>query len=291
MSQPGGGRLRVRLVVDSDRTGVFSFEEWMSKVARAIDQLADEVRELHEQAADIRSELAALKTMNDTGEQRLRSILHGSDDLQGRMNDLDQRLDSVLAQLNNQFGASSQTEQGMRHHEYAAEFTSLVEQKAVAIARDICATVLEKAQFVAAVCIDLFGAGEVREQDLMSRLPGEVPVRTIRRVQEICADARSLRAKASESRAQRWDFRCDRGVPVDDSWQQVWAGSDLDGVVDFVVAPAYVVDANVLLTKQLVFTTKAPAEPPGPGHEAPEDIRGARPGAGADRPAGPRSAD
>ena len=271
MSKSGQGGLRIQLVVDSPGNAPFTFERWMADITLAIQELNGAVAELRRQAGEVRSEIAALRAMNDDTKQQMLSLLRGSDDLQVRMNGLDERLDSVLAMVNSRFDVDSQTEQGMLHHEYAKQYLSLVEQKAVAIARDIYTTPFDKAGFIAALCRDLFETTEVREQDLMHRLPYGVPSQTVHRAREICADARSLRDKIAGSRDQRWDFSFARGAEVDATWQEIWPGSELDGVIDFVVAPAYVVDHGARLTKQRVFTAQPAAEPTGAARASAEN--------------------
>jgi hypothetical protein len=177
------------------------------------------------------------------------------------MDDLDRRLNNILALVENHFGAG-QTEQGMRHHDYAEEYAALVEQKIVGLALDILpggihAAPKEKAEFVALVCAGLFGEPEIPEQELICRLPEAAPASAVQRMRDICAEARALRAKVARGRSQRWEFSCQLDVPVNEEWQELWTGATQGGVIEFVVAPAYFVDSNVLLQKQKVFTCDA----------------------------------
>ena len=68
---------------------------------------------------------------------------------------------------------------------------------------------------------------------------------------------RALREKVARGRAQRWEFGCQPGAAVDPNWQEEWPNAVQDGAVEFVVAPAYIVDEGRVLVHQLVFTAAA----------------------------------
>jgi len=255
---------RTRLLVDGGNGTVVLLEEWMSRVATDFRGLAADVDELRRQSAEIRQELSTIITAFNDERHWVRSLPRESADFRQRLEELDQRLNNVLDLFEKHFGGSGQTEQAMLHHEYAAEYLALVEQKILALALDVLADgpalPRDKAALVAAVCLDLFGYPEIQEQRLMDRLQHNRSVNVTRRIEEICSDARLLRQKASLGRQQRWDFGYTRGLPVDEERQEMWPGSVDGGLVDFVVAPAYLVDSDTLLKKQRVFTATTDAE-------------------------------
>jgi hypothetical protein len=75
---------------------------------------------------------------------------------------------------------------------------------------------------------------------------------------ELADRAQEIREEASSSRrAHRWDFDITPGAPVDGRRQEIWTTADPGGSIEFVVAPAYVVDENSLIVKQLVFTSRS----------------------------------
>jgi hypothetical protein len=212
------------------------------------------------------------------------------------MDYLDQRLNKVLALFDDKLGGG-QTEEGMLHHSYAKEYLSLVEQQIGSLAVDVFSffpgcSPRDKAWFISAVCRALFGSPEVRGQEVMAALPGAVPPSVAQHVGDICAEAQALREKVAQGRSQVWDFDHTPGGEVDPDRQTLWVGSVADGVVDFVVAPAYVVDSDKLLEKQRVFTVPRPDSAAGQEHQdrtvAKETEQANRgPSAGEDPPALP----
>lgn len=257
MSRADGGRRPLRVLIDSGMGSVVSLEDWMSWVAAELGNQSTLIDQLRRQSAEISRELSALKSEFYEEQLSARSLPRDSADLRQRVDDLDRRLNDVLALFEKHFGGG-QTEQGMLHHDYAAEYMELVEQRILALTLEILsdgphASPRDKAEFVAAVCFDLFGTSEVREQHLLERLPERVSPSVIRRAQKICADARSLREKVADGRPQHWEFGYKAGVRIDEERQEPWPGSYDGGVVEFVVVPAYVVDSDTLLKKQRVF--------------------------------------
>jgi hypothetical protein len=273
MNTAGDDRPRLRLCVADGAGTTTSLEEWMSFVTDELARQRAVIKELSNQSAEISRALLALKSSLAESRQFARALGGDSADQRQRMADLDRRLNNILALIERNF-SGGQTEQAMQHHDYATEYVVLVEQKIIGLALDILpggadATPREKAEFVAAVCADLFGALEVTEQQLLGRLPEAAPARAIERMREICAEARALRAKVAHGRPQRWEFSCETDVPINEDWQELWTGAPLGGVIEFVVAPAYFVDSDTLLMKQKVFTIAAgsangAADPAGP---------------------------
>jgi hypothetical protein len=179
-------------------------------------------------------------------------------ELRRQMSELDRRLTKILALLDDKLG-NGQSEEGMLHHTYAREFVSLVEQQVLALAVAVFrgfpdASPAEKAEFVAFTCTALFGAPEVAESSLIEALSPDLPEAVFRLARQICAQARDLRGRIARGRQQRWSFDFVPGAPLDPELQRPWAGSAEEGGVAFVVAPAYVVEAETLLAKQWVFT-------------------------------------
>jgi hypothetical protein len=115
----------------------------------------------------------------------------------------------------------------------------------------------ETGMFVARICFWLFAEREVRERDLLDHLPGGLSAKALRDIETVSGAARHLRMRVSMTEGpQRWDFHHEVGVPLDEIWQERWFGSEIDGVVEFVVAPAYVV-SDAVFVRQRVFTSSA----------------------------------
>ena len=252
---------RIHLVIE-DAGELKPLEDWIAWVQARIQAQSEAIDLIGRQVADAVSELAAVKSqLAETWAAPAPSS--GADELKRQMDDLDRRLNKILALLDTKMGGG-QSEQGMAHHAYAGEYVTLVEQRVHALAVGVFrafsgVTPQDKAQFVAYVCYALFATEEVREQELIELLPIEVPDSVIGQARDICAQARALRDKAAESRNQRWGFDFTPEAAIDDEWQRPWVGSVDDGVAAFVVAPAYLVDSDTLLAKQWVFTVPAAA--------------------------------
>ena len=256
MSMAGGGRQPLRVLIESGMGSVIPLADWMSWVDAELRNQSTAIDRLRRQSAQTSEELAALKSAFYE-QLSANSAQRDEADLRERMDNLDQRLNDILALFEKHFGGG-QTEKGMLHHDYAAEYIALVEQRILALALEILpdsphATPRDKAIFIAAVCFDLFGTPEVRERQLLDRLPKGISPAVIQRAQKVCADARLLREKAADGRPQCWEFGYTAGARIDDDRQEPWPGSCDGGVVEFVVAPAYVVDSDTLLRKQWVF--------------------------------------
>lgn len=246
---------RTRVGVYIENAGKFTqLEEWMSWAEELITAQAAAIDELRRQSSEIYRELTVVKSELHETRALAEKPPPGSDDLQHRMNHLDQRLNKILALFDDKLGGG-QSEQGMLHHSYVKEYVSLVEQQILSLTVGIFRSISprDKARFVAFVCDALFGSSEVHEQELMDALPRGASRSAIQSAREICANARTLRDKVARGRPQRWDFDYTAQAEIDPDWQEPWAGSVDDGVVDFVVAPAYVVDSDTLLAKQWVF--------------------------------------
>jgi hypothetical protein len=253
---PATPRPRLQLLIED--AGEFKpLEDWIAWVQAKIHSQAEAINLMGRQVADARRELAA--TAAQLAETRVTPQSSGDpDELKHQMDNLDRRLNKILALLDTRLGGG-QSEEGMAHHAYVEEYVTLVEQQVHALAVGIfraCSGVTprDKAQFVAYVCDALFATAEVREQEFIEALPAELPDSVIRQARDTCAQARALRVKAAESRHQRWSFDFTPAAAIDDEWQQPWVGSVDDGIVAFVVAPAYLVDSDTLLSKQWVFT-------------------------------------
>jgi hypothetical protein len=258
-----------RLCVADDNAQTMSIEEWMSAVWAALAQQRSAVEQLARKSQDTSEELAALGSSLADGRRSAQAFRDTAAELRQRMDDLDRRLNKILAIVEEKIGGG-QTEQGMQHHDYVGEYVTLVEQKITGLALEVLpdgagATPREKAVFVAKVCAALFQGPVILEQQLIDSLSPAVSEEAVQRVREICADAADLRTKVTRGRPQHWDFVCSPGVPVDAKRQEPWTGADREGLIEFVVAPAYRVDSDTMLCKQKVFTRAAgPALDPAP---------------------------
>jgi hypothetical protein len=268
MNVAGGGRQPLHVLIESGMGSFISLEDWISWVDAELRNQSTAIDELRRQSADIGREFAALKS--EFYEQLSTYSEPRDPDLRQRMDNLDQRLNDILALFEKHFGGG-QTEKGMLHHDYAMEYIALVEQRILALVLEILsgsphAAPRDKAKFIAVVCYDLFGTPEVREQPLLDRLPEGTSPPVIERARKICADVRLLREKVADGRSQRWEFGYTAGARIDEERQEAWPGSCDGGVVEFVVAPAYIVDSDTLLWKQRVFMIG------GDGIESPESM-------------------
>jgi hypothetical protein len=254
-------RLRVGLYIEG-ADGTNPLEAWILWAEEQFNAQAAAISELMRNSTEAYNELAAVRAGLNETQALIQKPLSSMDDIQRRMDYLDQRLNKILALFDDKLGGG-QTEEGMLHHSHAKEYLSLVEQQIGSLAVDVFyffprSSPRDKAWFIASVCHALFGSPEVRGQEVMAALPGAVPSSVTRHVGDICAEAQALREKVALSRSQVWDFDHTPGSDVDPDRQTLWVGSVADGVVDFVVAPAYVVDSNKLLEKQWVFTVPRP---------------------------------
>jgi hypothetical protein len=261
IGMPGDDDQRLQLRVVNEAGSVTGLDEWMSFVGAELRRQGIMITQLGRQSAEISQELSALNSSLAESRLMAQGMRGDAADLRQRLDDLDRRLNNILALFETRLGGG-QTEQGMQHHDYAQQYIALVEQKIMSLALDTVpggahATPREKAEFVALMCADLFGAAEIAEQQLIGRLPESAAASVLHRIRDICAEARTLRAKIAQGRPQRWEFNCELGVPVNAEWQEPWTGAAYDGMVEFVVAPAYVVDSGTLLMKQRVFTGAA----------------------------------
>lgn len=264
MDTAGDDGLRLQLRVANNDGPAIPLEEWMSFITAELTRQQAVMQQLSIQLAELSHEVPVLRSALTESRLSAQTLRSASVELRQRMDDLDRRLNKVLALIEENFGGG-QTEQAMQHHDYVDEYVALVEQKVVGLALEILpdgtqATAREKAEFVAEVCAGLFGAPQVIDEQLIGLLPVAAAEEAIQRMREICACARALRAKVTQGRPQRWEFGYEP-APVDSQWQEPWTGAARDGVVEFVVTPAYFVDTNTLLHKQKVFTSEAGSAP------------------------------
>jgi hypothetical protein len=266
MSTPGR-RTPFQVLIESEGTA-FTLEDWMYWVDQEIktlvaahNELIDIVKQEQQQSAHLRAEMAKAQAELRKTRALAQQLQPGVADVVKRIDGIDHRLNKVLALFTERLGGG-QTEEGMAHHSYAGEFVSLIEQGILGLTRDLFqavpgGSVRHKAEFASYVCQVLFAAPEVEEQRLVDGLHQEGAQAAVPRARQLCADARKLRGKAATGRPQRWEFDYTKGEPLDPDRQLAWTGSDEDGVVAFVVAPAYIVDADTVLEKQRVFTVPA----------------------------------
>jgi len=246
---------RVQLLAESNGQYI-PIDNWLSWAEDQIARHSAEIDHLKRQSAEVNAQLAIVRSELQATVALAKGPAETAE-LKHRMRELDQRLNKILALVNDRLGGG-QNEQGMLHHSHAQEYVSLVEQHVMSLMRQVLqgedATPMEKAGFVALVCAALFDSPQVRQEDLIRNLGPNAPASTVDHARDICTRARALRGKVADGRRQRWRFDFTYGVGLDAAWQEPWAGSFPDGLVDFVVCPAYVVDSDTLLVKQRVFT-------------------------------------
>lgn len=260
---PASRRPRVRLFVE-EASQVTPIEDWLGWLHKQVTDHVAAIEELTAQSSRTYQELTAMRAELRDVQALVREPARDAADIERRMgesgrrlDELDRRLNKVLALLGDARGGG-QSEQGMLHYSYVREYDSLVEQQVLSLAVGVYqgrpgVTARDKALFVARVCGALFGSPQVREQEVVDGLPAGVSAGVIQQAREVCATARALRQKIVQGRPRHWDWEYIPEAEIDPDRQEPWAGS-LGEIVDFVVAPAYVVDSDTRLGKQRVFT-------------------------------------
>jgi hypothetical protein len=207
-------------------------------------------REMDQSLADLRAQIAALG-------QRLNQTLEAVDTLTA----------AVAGQ--GAGGSVRQSEDGIAHHTHAQNYRAIRDQQIRMLlqhVRTLDGKALgnrEKAEFMADVCAELFGPKQAAADDVIDRLAERYYVTGIQHsLADLCAEVRTLREKTSHGRPQRWEFGCAPGAAVEAGWQEEWPNAVQDGVVEFVVAPAYIVDDGTVLVNQMVHTVRPDGEAP-----------------------------
>jgi hypothetical protein len=270
VDQPPTGRVSIRISVDlgdghTTRDAV-PLARWIEDVAVTLHRLSSEVSELKAANSRLADDFDRLASQAGLSESEIRSVLEPVfSGLDRRIANVDGRLDDLLAQRDNQQRDDQQSgdkrsEDDMAHYDYATKFQALVEQSVIGLVRDTGQQQRprfhRKAEQVADVCRSLFGEAPPDPKRIQAILePGahlrpQIPAR----IADTCAAAVALRTKITRGRSQRWVFDAQPNVPVDPGRQEVWTGCPPEGLVLFVVVPAYVVDVDTWLSKQIVFT-------------------------------------
>jgi chromosome segregation ATPase len=198
---------RLRLCVEDDAGRTMPLERWLISIQTELDRLKATIEQLSIQSRNIVQELSALGSGLAESHRSAQGFRGAAADLHQRMDELDRRLNNILAKVEENLGGG-QTEQAMRHHDYVDEYVALVEQKITGLAREIVPdshpdAAREKARFVAEVCTRLFKEPEVLEQQLIDDLSAQTaaPDGAVQRMRDICTGARALRAKIAHGLA------------------------------------------------------------------------------------------
>jgi len=247
---PPAPQLTVEVILHGPDGVPVALSAWLTGIQQQLQSLL---------AADpgLRAELAGL---------RARDVVPPAvEELQRRIQAVDHRLNDLLDRIDGADTAGRRTAQDMAHYEHANEFRTLVGQKVLMLVRSFRPHSLRplarrKAELVAAVCRELFDTDPPDPRRLAARLDDmeQLPEGSEQRIAELCAAATALRAKAGTGQRQHWRFDARRGAPPDAATQDLWVGSADDGVIDFVVVPAYVAGGAEPRqhTQQQVFTVE-----------------------------------
>ena len=231
----------------------YRFDDWISWVNEVI-QRPNEIQ-LEPRTAElerlIQEQGARIVQLEATITQLRSQVQTGQD----AVDTLDERMGQVLAKYAAPPGTADggQSEAGLDHHIFADEYEQLVNQKMSTIARKVWGSnAVKKARFVADLSRALFAHESVREDEAV-HLVDQKDDKLKDLVWALCQEAAELREKTTNGRLQRWDFEAETGAPVDHIRQEAVAGSDEDGLIEFVVTPGYVVDNATVLKNQRVF--------------------------------------
>jgi hypothetical protein len=216
---------------------------------------------------------AAVEAWRRTVDDTVRGLTAQMSVLSRRFGEILETLDSLSAAVAaRSTGASDrQTQEGIAHHSYVQEYQvirdssvrGLLQHTRTRDGRELDGR--ERARFVAELCAELFGPTHVSANQILNRLAAHYDVADAeRRIPSLCEDVRTLRDKVARGRPHRWDFTCNAGALVNPDWQEEWPHAQQGDVIEFVVAPAYVIDDGAVLVSQLVFTTRAE---PGPASD------------------------
>jgi hypothetical protein len=178
------------------------------------------------------------------------------------------RLGPLLAREEQQTKLAPTTREEIDHHDIGARYQAFLDGGAL---RDLLYSLRRRqlvtgprntAKVAAALCWSAFG-GDDFDKHATATVLDQVGVTNedreiVARHDAFVTEATEIRSKACQAgRDQRWDFDYTPGVPFDADRQELWTTADPNARVDFVVAPAYIVGARLLIVKQVVFTDSA----------------------------------
>jgi hypothetical protein len=267
LPRPDGGSDYVGLsdwVADANElfAGLRRHDDWAAgQISTLIEAQRERDRAEQENRRSTSTNVRAWRRDMDAELRELRAQVAA---LSQRLGQTLESVDSLAAALaaNSAGGSTRQTDDGIAHHAHAQAYQAVRDQSVRGLLQHVQALDgvpldhRERAGFVAHLCAELFGPTQATANDILNRLAAQYYVADVeRRIPSLCEEVRALREKAARGRAQRWEFSCHPGVAVDPSWQEEWPNAVQDGAVDFVVAPAYIVDEGTVLVHQLVFTT------------------------------------
>ncbi len=188
--------------------------------------------------------------------------------LEGKVADLDSRLDEVLAAVDNLAVSGRDSEEDLDHFGYHRTFLSLINQHISALAELTATrrrlTDRDVGVLTSRICWILFGPTEPALEALLREVNDD-SAQARDRVIRIFESGRDLRDRLAAHPEQHWDFGFQTGSRIDHRSQEEWSAAPADGIVEFVVVPSYVVSGNSILSKQRVYTAAPiPSLPVGP---------------------------
>ncbi|MDV7218703.1 hypothetical protein [Streptomyces prunicolor] len=182
----------------------------------------------------------------------------------------DARLNNLL-QLHNQLREELSGAAEGRHHTLAADFKDLMQQEVLrtCITVEACCpstheidTQRRRVTLVRRLCRLLFGAlpamnSEVRAlfRSTVASAGPEAEKHVASLAEPLCAKVNALRAAIAETgTAFRWDFEVPPGSVYSPEKYQLWQTASAQGLVKYVVIPAYVVPGRPPYVQATVFT-------------------------------------
>lgn len=265
MVTPGGFDPERPDMVTSALTRVLA--DWTSMV-QSVDRLRRQLETIHAEVGHLRRELA----YRSGDGQRLAEVAGRQSDLHERVAELDtrlsgfdERLSNVLAQVDAATGVRGQSAADMAHHDRVKDYRAFLEQDLGNLLVEVGRSGAglgprERAVLAARVCQWLFQDPEIDDarvaEEVRSSIRAPLTDQLAQRAAQVCDRARDLRRSIPPGRAHRWEFAYVPDTRPIEGRQEPCVGSAENGVVRFVVSPAYVVDGDLWLSPQSVFVTE-----------------------------------
>ncbi|MFF5538547.1 hypothetical protein ACFY71_39885 [Streptomyces cinerochromogenes] len=181
--------------------------------------------------------------------------------MEGRLQDVERRLDALLAARAEARGDVPSNAHST-HHVIAREYDALVEQKVQGLARAAASSVAAAPPGAATrmlwlmgrICSVLFGQDEPEGKAVLAAVGKSRLDPLASQASRLSSCALDLRQRSAQTGLPaHWDFELMPGEPLDEEWQEAWPSCDTTLPGQFVIAPAYLV-AEQVFSRQRVCT-------------------------------------